>query len=300
MVQARRCVAMDPSTSPVASAVPRPPDGERLLEEQVAVVTGGALGIGSGIAHALAAHGAGVVLADTDADASQATAKELVASGARDPLVHVTDVRDTAAVAALVEATLAYGGGRVDVLVNNVGEFRPNGLFVETTEDDWEHLYGLNLKHIFRVTRAFLPTMIEQGSGSIVNVSSVEAFRGIPNNAVYSAFKAGAVNFTRSLAAEVGVHGIRVNGIAPDLTDTPQLPLSRIMPEGSDALIPSYVPVGRFGRPDDHGDVAVFLASEQSRFVTGQTVRVDGGTLAAPGWYRRPDGTGFTNMPKLQ
>jgi NAD(P)-dependent dehydrogenase (short-subunit alcohol dehydrogenase family) len=282
------------------SAVPRAPAGERLLEDKVAVVTGGAVGIGAGIALAMAAHGARVVIGDVDEDGARQTAEQAEAESGKPALARVADVRDRADVTALADAALAYGDGRVDVLVNNVGEFRPNGLFVETDEEDWEHLYGLNLKHIFRCTRTFLPTMIEQGSGSIVNVSSVEGFRGIPNNAVYSAFKAGAVNFTRSLAAELGVHGIRVNGIAPDLTDTPQLPLSKIMPPEAAPLIPSYVPVGRFGRPDDHGDVAVFLASEQARFVNGQTICVDGGTMSAPGWFRRPDGSGFTNMPKLQ
>lgn len=282
------------------SIVPRPNDGAKLLQDRVAVVTGGAMGIGAGIARALAAHGSKVVIVDIDAEAAKATAAQVERDGEQPALVHLADVRTKADVEALTTAALEFGGGRVDILVNNVGEFRPNGLFVETSEDDWEHLYALNLQHIFRCSRAFLPTMIEQGEGSIINVSSVEGFRGIPNNAVYSAFKAGAVNFTKSLAAEVGVHGIRVNGIAPDLTDTPQLPLSKIMPPEAAPLIPSYVPVGRFGRPDDHGDVAVFLASEQSRFVTGQTVRVDGGTLAAPGWFRRPDGSGFTNMPKVQ
>ena len=287
-------------TTPPPSIVPRPDAEATLLAGRVAVVTGGAMGIGAGIARALSVHGARVLVNDIDEDAAKATVAGFEDDGGAPGAVHRGDVREAADVAGLVEAALELGGGRVDVLVNNVGEFRPNGIFLETTEDDWEHLYALNLLHIFRVTRAFLPTMVESGGGSIVNVSSVEGFRGIPNNAVYSAFKAGAVNFTKSLAAEVGIHGIRVNGIAPDLTDTPQLPLSKIMPPGSDALIPSYVPVGRFGRPDDHGDVAVFLASEQSRFVTGQTIRVDGGTLAAPGWFRRPDGSGFTNMPKLQ
>jgi 2-hydroxycyclohexanecarboxyl-CoA dehydrogenase len=287
-------------TTPPPSIVPRPEAEATLLDGQVAVVTGGAMGIGAGIARALSVHGARVLVNDIDEDAAKATVAGFEADGGTPGAVHRSDVRETADVADLVAAALEFGGGRVDVLVNNVGEFRPNGLFLETTEDDWQHLYALNLLHIFRVTRAFLPTMVDTGGGSIVNVSSVEGFRGIPNNAVYSAFKAGAVNFTKSLAAEVGIHGIRVNGIAPDLTETPQLPLSKIMPPGSDDLIPSYVPVGRFGRPDDHGDVAVFLASEQSRFVTGQTIRVDGGTLAAPGWFRRPDGSGFTNMPKLQ
>ena len=287
-------------TTPPPSIVPRPEAEATLLDGQVAVVTGGAMGIGAGIARALSVHGARVLVNDIDEDAAKATVAGFEADGGPPGAFHRSDVRETADVADLVDAALEFGGGRVDVLVNNVGEFRPNGLFLETTEDDWQHLYALNLLHIFRVTRAFLPTMVDTGGGSIVNVSSVEGFRGIPNNAVYSAFKAGAVNFTKSLAAELGIHGIRVNGIAPDLTETPQLPLSKIMPPGSDDLIPSYVPVGRFGRPDDHGDVAVFLASEQSRFVTGQTILVDGGTLAAPGWFRRPDGSGFTNMPKLQ
>jgi 2-hydroxycyclohexanecarboxyl-CoA dehydrogenase len=286
--------------APLSSIVPRPDVGARLLDDKVAVVTGGASGIGAGIARALAAHGARVLVHDIDEPAARATAKELEEIGSPAGAVHHGDVRVAGDAAELLAAALDFGGGRVDVLVNNVGEFRPNGIFLETTEDDWDHLYSLNLLHIFRVTRAFLPAMVEGGGGAIINVSSVEGFRGIPNNAVYSAFKAGAVNFTRSLAAEVGIHNIRVNGIAPDLTDTPQLPLSKIMPPGTEDLIPSYVPIGRFGRPDDHGDVAVFLASDQSRFVTGQTIRVDGGTLAAPGWFRRPDGSGFTNMPKLQ
>lgn len=286
--------------TPASSILPRPSSGERLLAGKVAVVTGAAVGIGAGIAKALAVHGAQVLVNDVDEAGARATADALTADGGAAGAVHIGDVREAEAVAGMVDAARELGGGRVDVLVNNVGEFRPNGLFIESTEDDWQHLYALNLLHIFRVTRAFLPVMVERGGGSIINVSSVEGFRGIPNNAVYSAFKAGAINFTRSLAAEVGVHGIRVNGIAPDLTDTPQLPLSKVLPPEVGPMIPYWVPVGRFGRPDDHGDVAVFLASEQSRFVTGQTINVDGGTLAAPGWYRRPDGSGFTNMPKLQ
>ncbi len=124
----------------------------------------------------------------------------------------------------LVEAALAVDGGRIDVLVNNVGDFRPNGMFLKSTPADWETLYALNLGHVFACTRAMAPVMTAQGSGSIVNVSTVEAFRGIPANAVYSAFNAGVNAFTRSLAVELGPKGVRVNAIAPDLADTLQTP----------------------------------------------------------------------------
>ena len=114
--------------------------------------------------------------------------------------------------------------GRVDVLVNNVGDFRPNGWFLDTDEEHWDGQYAITLEHVFRCTKAFLPIMVEQGRGAIVNNSTVEAFRGIPRNTVYSAFNAGVVAFTRSLAVEFGKHGVRVNAIAPDMANTLQTP----------------------------------------------------------------------------
>jgi NAD(P)-dependent dehydrogenase (short-subunit alcohol dehydrogenase family) len=147
------------------------------------------------------------------------------------------------------------------------------------------------------MTRAVLPDMLAAKSGSIVNVSTVEAFRGIPNNVVYAAFKAGVVEFTRCLAVEVGKDGIRVNAIAPDLADSIQTP-AEVMLRGRDpGMIGQWAPLARFGQPDDYADVVLFLASEQSRYVTGHTIPVDGGTLASSGWYRRSDGRGWTNLP---
>jgi NAD(P)-dependent dehydrogenase (short-subunit alcohol dehydrogenase family) len=187
---------------------------------------------------------------------------------------------------------------RVDVLVNNVGDFRPaTRTFSHSSAGQWQQLYEVNLLHVFVLTHALLPMMIAQRAGSIVNVSTVEAFRGIPGHAVYSAFKAGVSAFTRSLAVEVGQYGIRVNAIAPDLTDTSQTPRAAMLRGRPESSLRTWVPLGRFGEPDDCARVVEFLASPAAGFVTGHTVPVDGGTLAASGWYGRADGKGFTNLP---
>ena len=184
------------------------------------------------------------------------------------------------------------------MLVNNVGDFRPaSRTFLHSTPEQWQRLYELNLRHVLTLTHAVLPTMVEQRSGSIVNNATVEAFRGIPGHAAYSAYNAGVVAFTRSLAVEVGRYGVRVNAIAPDLADTDQTPAAAMLRGRDPSLVGSWLPLGRFGDPDDYAAVVEFLASDAARFVTGQTIPVDGGTLAASGWYGRADGKGWTNLP---
>jgi NAD(P)-dependent dehydrogenase (short-subunit alcohol dehydrogenase family) len=126
----------------------------------------------------------------------------------------------------------------------------------------------------------------------------VEAFRGIPGCSVYSAFKAGVSQFTRSLAVEVGGQGVRVNALAPDVTETLQAPYDRWVPEEQRGLVPSWVPLVRFGEPADVARVALFLASDEARFVTGHTIPVDGGTLAASGWYKKVGARRWTNRPQ--
>ena len=265
--------------------------------EQVAVVTGGALGIGGGISRRLASAGAHVVLADINARAASATRDEIIAAGG-DCTVVAGDIRDPDTVAAVTETALSVADSRIDILVNNVGDFRPAArTFLHSTEEQWQALYELNLLHVLRMCHAVLPTMVSRGSGAIVNNATVEAFRGIPYAAAYSAFNAGVVAFTRSLAVDVAQHGIRVNAIAPDLADTPQTPAELMLRGRDPGLIRTWIPVGRFGRPDDYAAVVEFLASEDARFVTGHTIPVDGGTLAASGWYARADGKGWTNMP---
>lgn len=267
-----------------------------LLAGKVAVVTGGGGGIGRAVSETFAVHGAEVVVAEIDADRAAETVAAIRAAGG-DALAQPVDVRQPEEVTRLAEATFTEYG-RVDVLVNNVGHYLFRAApFLDTDAEHWDSLYAVNLRHLFLCTKAFAPRMVEQGEGgSIVNVSTVEAFRGIPMMAVYSAFKAGVTQFTKSLALELGNDSIRVNAIAPDLTETIQVPYDRWVPEEQRHLVPRWVPLGRFGTPDDIAGVALFLASDLSAFVTGTTVHADGGSLAAGGWYRTDRG-GWTNRP---
>jgi NAD(P)-dependent dehydrogenase (short-subunit alcohol dehydrogenase family) len=269
----------------------------RVLADRVAVVTGGGDGIGGGISALFAAAGARVLVVDIDAEAAERTVAAIGGAGGQ-ASAHIADVRDAAAVAGMAQTAQTFGGGRVDVLVNNVGHYVKAGVFAESSEEDWEALYAINLLHVLRCTRAFLPGMLERERGAIVNLSTVEAFRGIPTCAVYSAFKAGVSQFTKSLALEVAPHGVRVNAIAPDVTQTPQVPYDQWVSAEEQAMIPSWVPIGRFGTPNDAAQVALFLASDAAGFVTGHTIPTDGGTLAAGGWYKLRGRDQWTNRPR--
>ncbi|HEV7523368.1 MAG TPA: SDR family NAD(P)-dependent oxidoreductase [Acidimicrobiia bacterium] len=265
-----------------------------LLDGKVAIVTGGGGGIGRGVVERFASEGAAVVFAEIDPERARAAQ---VAAGERVVGV-VCDVRDDGAAEALVTAA-RDNFGRVDVLVNNVGHFGGRrAAFHEQTDAEWDDLYRVNLAHVFACSRAVLPHLVDQGAGgSIVNVSTIEAFRAIPTRAVYSAFKAAITGFTRSLAVEYAHAGVRVNAVAPDVTETLQVPYSKWVGPDEQHLIPTWVPLGRFGQPADVAGVVVFLASDLSGFVTGTTVHVDGGTFAAGGWFPTEEG-GWTNRPR--
>ncbi|MCD6640370.1 MAG: SDR family oxidoreductase [Nocardioides sp.] len=265
------------------------------MSPRVSVVTGGALGIGGAITRRLAADGDHVLLVDIDPEAAEATAHEVREDGGTVDVV-VGDASDDSTVDAVRDAVDRLG--RLAVLVNNVGDFRPaSRTFLHSTPEQWQRLYEVNLRHVLQMTHALLPRMVEQGSGAIVNNSTVEAFRGIPGHAAYSAYNAGVSAFTRSLAVEVGRHGVRVNAIAPDLADTPQTSREAMLRGRDPGLVPLWIPMGHFGEVADYAAVVAFLASDEARFVTGHTIPVDGGTLAASGWYGRADGKGWTNMP---
>ena len=241
-----------------------------------------------------AAHGAVVEIAEIDADRAERARRTIEEAGGT-VRAHVVDVTDPADVERLAAAVLAAHGG-IDVLVNNVGDYRPQVLFEASGPDDWKAMYDINLFHIFAVTRAFLGSMVERGGGSIVNFHSVEGMRGFPQEPVYAAMKAAAAHFTTSLAVGVGRHGIRVNGIGTDLTQTPQVNyLSRS--EGNEHLWPTWAPVGRLGWPEDQARVALFLASDLSAYVTGHNIPVDGGTKAGGGWFWVADEGRFVNRP---
>ena len=266
------------------------------LAGKTAVVTGGGAGIGRAIAETLAACGAALVVAEKDAARAHEVVSAITARGGR-ALAVVGDVTEQAAVDAL--ALAAQGAyGRVDVLVNNVGDWLGfSNPFVESTDEQWRKLFDANLGAALRCTRALAPGMIRQGAGgSIINLTTIEAHRGIPGNVIYSTFKAATEGFTRSLALELGPARIRVNCIAPETTDTPQVPVMRWLPDEMKARIPYWIPLGRFGTPDDLAGAALFLASDLSAWVTGTTLHVNGGALAAAGWYRTPKG-GWTNTP---
>ena len=281
------------STGP--SAVPPIADWNRLLDGRVAVVTGGGDGIGAAISALFAAHGAHVEVAEIDPDRAARIQHEVTGTGGA-IRTHVVDVTADDDVAGLADAVLTEHG-RVDVLVNNVGDYRPLVAFDESTPATWQRMYDINLRHVFAVTRAFLPAMIDAHRGSIVNIHSVEGMRGFPRDPVYGAMKAAVAHFTTCLAVDVGRHGIRVNGIGTDLTQTPQVDYLTDY-EDVEELWQSWAPVGRVGWPEDQARVALFLASDQSGFVTGHNIPVDGGTKAGGGWLFSPRAGRFVNRSK--
>jgi NAD(P)-dependent dehydrogenase (short-subunit alcohol dehydrogenase family) len=270
------------------------------LRGRVALVTGGGAGIGRAIVEAYAALGASVVVAEIDATRLEDVGRWLATHGKENGVDHWAtraDVREDGQVAAVVAGIEQRFGG-LDVLVNNVGDFLLNiKPFEQTAPEEWDALYSINLRHVFAVTRATIPLLRRaQRGASIINVSTIEAFRGIPCCAVYSAFKSAITGFTKSLALELGPAGIRVNAIAPETTETEQVKPSLFIQPQYREHIPRWIPLGRFGLPSDVAGCAVFLATDLSAWVTGTTLHVDGGALAAGGFYRTPQGQ-WTNVP---
>jgi len=251
-----------------------------LLTDRVAVVTGAAVGIGRAIASTFSRFGADVALCDRDAE-NLATAAVEVEDTGRSALTAQLDVREADDVDRFAVA-VRERFGHVDVLVNNAGGgFRSE--FMSVNPKGQNALVRENFDSVTLFVRAFVPLMPADG-GSIINLTSVEAHRAAPGFAVYAAQKAAVENLTRSLALELGDRRIRVNCIAPDLIPTPGVgPL-----EGASV---TTAPLGEPGHVDDVAGAAVYLAGTLSRFVTGTTLHVDGGTWASGGWRRLPDGT---------
>jgi 3-oxoacyl-[acyl-carrier protein] reductase len=268
------------------------------LAGKVALVTGAGAGIGRSIAEHFASLGAQVALLDRHSGRLAEVGSAFSEKG-WDPLLIEADVCDSGSAAAAM-AAIETRYGRLDILVNNAGStlglMKP---FEKMQDADIDALYGVLLKQVFVYTREAIPLMRRSGAGSIINVSSIEGYRGLPNLAPYAAFKLGLEGFTKSLALELGKDRIRVNTIAPETTESHSIrPSEWIAPENQ-GRVEEWIPLGRFGRPEDTAGCAVFLATELSGWVSGTTLHCDGGALAAAGWYRTPDGR-WTNTPLVE
>lgn len=250
------------------------------LDGRVAVVTGGGAGIGRGIALGLSEFGAQVAIWEKDEQSGRHTAAEVRGASC------TTDVRDPGQVDAALAATVEQLGVPT-VLVNNAG-----GVFwsplLETSPNGWDALIRVNLLQVMVCTQRVARAMVDAGTdGSIINIATIEGARAAPGFAAYAAAKAGIMNFTKTAALELAPYQIRVNGLAPDITATEGM--AEVAGAGFEERARHVIPLGRVGHVDDVAGAVVFLASDLSSYITGQTIHVDGGSSASGGWYHHPD-----------
>ncbi|WP_102271495.1 3-oxoacyl-[acyl-carrier-protein] reductase [Cytobacillus massiliigabonensis] len=244
------------------------------LEGKAALVTGASRGIGREIALGLAKQGADVVVnySGSEERANQVVAeiKEL----GRNAVAIQCDVSNSESVAHMVKETIDIFG-KLDILVNNAGITKDN-LLMRMKEEEWDDVININLKGVFLCTKAVTRQMMKQRSGRIINISSIVGVSGNPGQANYVAAKSGVIGLTKSTAKELSSRGITVNAIAPGFITTDMT--DKLTEDVKDQML-KQIPLARFGEPSDIANVAVFLASEDSRYMTGQTLHVDGGMV---------------------
>lgn len=248
------------------------------LEGKVAIVTGAGRGIGRGCAKRFAAEGAAVVAADVYDEGGVEVAAEIESEGGKAVFAHC-DISDSAQAAALVQTAVdTYGG--LDVSLNCAGIIPIDGSDVlETEEAEWDRVIGVNLKGTFLICQAAAREMTKKGTGSIINIASVTALMAIGNQAAYVASKAGVNGLTKSMAIGLAHRGVRVNAIGPGSIETDMMAVI-LTDEEATARVMARTPLNRMGQPEDIAGTALFLASDDSSYITGQTIYVEGGRLA--------------------
>ncbi|HRO13872.1 MAG TPA: glucose 1-dehydrogenase, partial [Paracoccus sp. (in: a-proteobacteria)] len=241
------------------------------LGGRAAIVTGAGSGFGAGIARKFAAEGATVMVADIDAAAAQRVADEIGG------LAHHADVADADSVAQMADAALA-AWGRVDILVNNAGVTHLPAALEDIPDADFDRVFDVNCRSVYLTARALVPSMKAAGAGSIVNVASTAGLSPRPRLSWYNASKGWMITATRAMAVELAPAGVRVNALCPVAGETPLL--SSFMGEDTPemrAKFLSTIPLGRFSTPEDLGNAACFLASDEASMITGAVLTVDGG-----------------------
>mgnify|MGYP002647986640 CR=1 FL=1 len=244
----------------------------KLLEGKVAVITGAARGIGKEIALKFASEGCDIAFTDLVIDENGKKTEEEIAAYGVKVKGYASNAADFAATEAVV-AEIKNDFGHIDVLVNNAG-ITKDGLMLRMTEQQWDAVIAVNLKSAFNYIHAVLPIMMRQKSGSIINMASVVGVHGNAGQANYAASKAGLIALAKSIAQEVGSRGIRANAIAPGFIDTA---MTEALPDEIRKEWITKIPLRRGGKVEDIANVATFLASDMSGYVTGQVIQVDGG-----------------------
>jgi NAD(P)-dependent dehydrogenase (short-subunit alcohol dehydrogenase family) len=248
------------------------------LHGKVAIITGASSGIGRAAAELFAAEGAVVIAADVHDEEGQQLADELAKKDCTCTFVHA-DVSNESDVEAMVHLALSQYG-RLDALFNNAGIEGEQAPTADATIDNWERVIAVNLKSVFLGMKYAIPAMLQHGGGAIVNNASVAGLVGFPGIPAYCASKGGVVQLTRTAAIEYATQGIRVNCLCPGVIDTPMV--ERFTHDNPEAVaqLTQTEPVGRFGRPHEVAQLALFLASDRASFITGAIIPVDGGFVA--------------------
>jgi len=241
------------------------------LEEKVALVTGGAQGIGRAIALLLAREGAKVAISDINLEKARETCREVESLG-QEALAIGGNVAHAQEAEAMVQQTVEKFG-RLDILVNNAGITRDQVL-LRMKEEDWDLVMSVNLKGAFHCTKAALRPFLKQKAGKVVNIASVTGQMGNAGQANYAASKAGVIGFTKSIAREYASRNIQVNAVAPGFIDTA---MSQAIPEKEREFLAKQIPLGRLGTPQDVAEAVLFLSSPAADYITGQVLNVNGG-----------------------